>query len=150
MTPRFIFSGYILTLHRLVNPKLNLGLPYGEGRGSYYRYTLDRKPVIVQHGLFGSAADFLISSPFLTTNRSKSGDNLGFALHLTDRYDVWLSNSRGNRYSRGHRKYTDSDRAYWRFSFDQMAQFDGPAVVDYVRNVTGRKTVGYVGYSQGE
>lgn len=30
-----------------------------------------------------------------------------------------------------------------------MAVYDVPAVIDYVRNVTSRKTVGYIGFSQG-
>jgi len=32
-------------------------------------------------------------------------------------YDVWLGNSRGNRYSRGHIKYTTNDAEFWDFDF---------------------------------
>lgn len=96
-------DGYILTLHRLITPSPL----YHSHRSDYYEYEIERKPVILQHGLLGSSADFFISSPFLTGNNSSTeGDNLAFTLHLTQRYDVWLSNSRGNRYSRGHRKFT--------------------------------------------
>ncbi|KAH9407141.1 Alpha/beta-hydrolase lipase region [Tyrophagus putrescentiae] len=153
-------DGYILTLHRLVDVKeeeeVEIAGVSGQKRRWFYQTETEKKqsakkPVIVQHGLFGSSADFLVSSPFLYANdgfagnfskfsQRKTGDNLGFALHLTDRYDVWLTNSRGNRYSRGHIKYSDNDHAYWRFSFDQMAQYDAPAIVEYVLKATAGVT----------
>lgn len=91
-------DGYILTMHRLVDGG-------EEHRGSYksadkleQQKKKKKKPVILQHGIFGSSANFLISSPFLYSQEAnyskKTGDNLGFALHLTGRYDVWLGNSR--------------------------------------------------------
>lgn len=39
--------------------------------------------------------------------------------------------------------------AFWQFSWDEMAAYDVPAVVDFVRNATGSATVAYVGHSQG-
>lgn len=91
-------DGYILTLHRLVGLKEELEFAEDSfsGEESWYYQTEPpaKKPVIVQHGLFGSSADFLISSPFLRAPDGSTGDNLAFALHLTGRYDVWLSNSR--------------------------------------------------------
>jgi predicted acyl esterase len=32
-------------------------------------------------------------------------------------YDVWLGNSRGNKYSKGHIDPKLSDKDYWAFSF---------------------------------
>lgn len=90
-------DGYILTLHRLVDSKENLGLPE-----EYYHYSTVKKPVLIQHGIFSSSIEFLINSPFLESNNSKAGDNLGFGLHLTGQYDVWLGNTRGNFYSKKH------------------------------------------------
>lgn len=130
-------DGYILALHHLVN------------RNSSCVECIELKPVILQHGLVGSAADFVVNSPYVLNNNSKYGDNIGFSILLTNRYDVWMANSRGNKYSRGHVRYDSSDRRYWNFAFDQMATKDLPAVIDYVRNITHSKTVGYVGYSQG-
>ena len=78
-------DGYILTLHRLIDRKENLGLPE-----EYYHYSTVKKPVIIQHGIFSSSMEFLINSPFLESNNSKSGDNLGFGIHMTGRYDVFL------------------------------------------------------------
>ncbi len=39
---------------------------------------------------------------------------------------------------------------YWNFSFDQMAAYDLPVVIEKVLEVTGSPTLGFVGYSQGE
>jgi hypothetical protein len=40
-------------------------------------------------------------------------------------FDVWLNNSRGNRFSR-HHVYLDPDvdKEFWNFSFQEMAEFD--------------------------
>ena len=124
--------------------------PWTRREDIYYRYTVVRKPVLLQHGLFGSAADWVIGSPFLWSNNgAKWSNNLAFALHLTDRYDVWLGNVRGNGYSRGHISISWNDPKYWEFStLDHSALYDTSAMLDYVINVTSVKKVGYVGYSQ--
>ncbi|KAH9396293.1 Alpha/beta-hydrolase lipase region [Tyrophagus putrescentiae] len=137
-------DGYILALHRLVNRKERLGLPE-----DYYHYSTIKKPVLIQHGIFSSSIEFLINSPFLENNNSKSGDNLGFGLHMTGRYDVFLSNTRGSLYSQKHVKFSNQEDAFWRYSFDHMAEFDLPAVIDYIKKITSSETVAYVGFSQG-
>ncbi|KAF7491669.1 Lysosomal acid lipase/cholesteryl ester hydrolase [Sarcoptes scabiei] len=128
-------DGYILLIHRILNPLKN--------------DSTNIKPIILQHGLFGASSDFLINSPFLHSNNSKYGDNIAFALMQTGRYDVWLPNSRGNRYSLQHRNRSASDREFWNFSWDQMATEDLPAIIEYIRSRTKHQTVAYVGYSQG-
>jgi len=64
-------------------------------------------------------------------------------------YDVWLGNDRGNTYSQKHVRYTNESKKFWDFSFQDMAKFDLPAMVDYALNVTGQKQLYYVGHSEG-
>ena len=93
----------------------------------------------MQHGLLASAENFVVngeqSPAFILAKRG---------------YDVWLGNHRGTKYARDHERLDpDKDEEFWQFSFPEMAEYDMPANVDYVRNVTGMKKVSYVGHSQG-
>lgn len=64
-------------------------------------------------------------------------------------YDVWLSNSRGNKHSRKHVKLNpDKGPDFWAFTFQHMADYDLPAVFTYINSVTSQK-IHYVGHSQG-
>lgn len=64
-------------------------------------------------------------------------------------YDVWLGNSRGNRYSRKHKVLNpDKDAAYWAFSWHQMGVYDLPAEIDYVLAQTKQENLFYAGHSQ--
>lgn len=36
-------------------------------------------------------------------------------------YDVWLGNSRGNKYSRGHEEYDEYWGQYWNFNIFDLA-----------------------------
>lgn len=45
-------------------------------------------------------------------------------------YDVWLSNLRGNKYSRQHVLLDpDNDKEFWDFSYPEHAKYDLPAMV---------------------
>lgn len=68
-------------------------------------------------------------------------------------YDVWLVNSRGNKYSKGHKLDTDTvfrrnEANYWDFTWMDMAKDDLPSSFKYIYEETNKKIV-YVGYSQG-
>ncbi|TGZ60894.1 hypothetical protein CRM22_008291 [Opisthorchis felineus] len=116
-------DGYILCLIRMRNPNIEL----------------NKKVVFLQHGLLDSAHTWI--------NNLR---NQSLAFILADAgFDVWLGNSRGSTYSRKHEKYDTHHIEFWEFSWDQMAQFDLPASVYHVLQVTGSNTLGYVGHSQG-
>ena len=64
-------------------------------------------------------------------------------------YDVWLTNSRGNKYSSGVRKYPARSDPYWKWTWDEMARFDLPSMLSYVRGASRVSHVPLVCHSQG-
>ena len=87
-----------------------------------------KPPVFMQHGVFDSAYAWIVNyadvSPAFVA--AKAG------------YDVWLGNSRGNTYSRANTKLDpDKDaKEFWAFDWEQMGQYDLPAVFDYLLDQT--------------
>jgi pimeloyl-ACP methyl ester carboxylesterase len=97
-----------------------------------------KRPVVIyQHGLLDSAATTCV-------------DGLeSMAFFLADcGFDVWLNNSRGNKFSRNH-KHLDPDvhQGYWNFSFQELAEFDLPALFEFVLSQTKVQNVTYIGHS---
>ncbi|XP_017844620.2 lipase 1 [Drosophila busckii] len=112
-------DGFQLTAHRIPKP--------------------GAQPVLLVHGLEDSSSGWLLLGP-----------NTSFAYLLSDRgYDVWLLNTRGNRYSRKHSKYHLLNPQFWDFSFHQLGIYDLPATIDYIIANTNFKQLHYVGHSQG-
>ncbi|XP_037958906.1 lipase 1-like [Teleopsis dalmanni] len=112
-------DNYILTMHRL--PRAG------------------HQPVLLVHGLYGSATDFIIM-----------GRNISLAYLLWDGYyDVWLANCRGSNNSQQHQKLTVDELLYWNFSFQDIGMQDLPAIIDYIRSNTSFQYMHYVGHSQG-
>ncbi|CAN7938118.1 unnamed protein product, partial [Ixodes hexagonus] len=64
------------------------------------------------------------------------------------RYDVWLGNIRGTKYSR-HVKLSRAQREFWDFSADELITFDLPTMLDMVLKTTGHDKIHYVRWSQG-
>ncbi|CAH1179210.1 unnamed protein product [Phaedon cochleariae] len=121
-------DGYILGLHRIRH-----------GRGSTSNRT-NEYPVLINHGMMGSSECFVILGP------EKS---LGFVL-ADNGYDVWLENARGSWHSRKHKTLDpDKDRAYWQFSWHEIGVYDIPAIIDYILGVTQKRSLHYIGHSQG-
>ncbi|XP_015787859.1 gastric triacylglycerol lipase [Tetranychus urticae] len=144
-------DGYILGIHRMINPFSKKYIP---GKP---------KPILLQCGLLCSGSEFLDNSDSGFLNESmiasrhelhsidfqSEGSNLGFLLANLG-FDVWFFHPRGNVYSRNHTTLNpDSDKSYWEFTWDQMATIDLPATFEHIIEYTGQTSVGYIGYSQG-
>ncbi|KAH8282091.1 hypothetical protein KR054_005394 [Drosophila jambulina] len=112
-------DGYILEMHRI--PK----------KGA--------QPVLLMHGILDTSATWVLMGP-------KSG--LGYMLSDLG-YDVWMGNSRGNRYSKNHTSLNSDYQEFWDFTFHEMGKYDLPANIDYILSKTGYEQVHYIGHSQG-
>ncbi|KAM9991291.1 hypothetical protein ACTFIZ_004706 [Dictyostelium cf. discoideum] len=125
-------DGYILSIQRI---------PAGRHASNPNPNGKNGKPaVILQHGVEDIGTSWV--------NQLNVYQSLGFILADAG-FDVWINNVRGTRYSNSSIYLDPSERPFWQFSFDQMAEFDLPCVIDYVLQVTGNSKVGYVGHSQG-
>ncbi|KAI8109762.1 hypothetical protein M9434_001041 [Picochlorum sp. BPE23] len=125
-------DGYVLGVYRI--------LPQPTA-GAHRRC---RKPVILQHGLLDSSATWVVNS---------KSQSLGFILADAS-YDTWLTNSRGNAFSRNHTGFLPDSKAFWDFTFDDMAAYDLPAVVEYVigknaDSLCPEQKVALIAHSQG-
>ncbi|XP_043787685.1 gastric triacylglycerol lipase-like isoform X1 [Apis laboriosa] len=122
-------DGYILEIHRL---------PYGRINGER-NFKNAKRPVLIQHGLAGSSADWILMGP-----------ERALAYMLADAgYDVWLGNNRGNIYSRNHISMLPTERYFWNFSYHELGIYDIPATIDYIIHQTNCKQIFYIGHSQG-
>ena len=77
-------------------------------------------------------------------------DSLPIALAKAG-YDVWLGNSRGNRFSPEHESMdcVTDEADYWDFSFPELGIYDLPASLSIVKEKTGGKKIRFYGHSLG-
>lgn len=117
-------DGYVLVLNR-IPPKVT-----NQNNG---------KVVYLQHGLSSAATTWVLNPP---------SESLPFLLSQLG-YNVWLGNSRGNGISMKNIHYGVNTTEFWDFSWDDMAEYDLPASVDYILAHTKQDTLSYIGVSQG-
>lgn len=98
-----------------------------------------RPVVYLQHGLIDSADNWVVN---------RDSNSLGIVLADAG-YDVWLGNSRGNKYSRMHVKLQPTQKEFWDYSFQEMARYDLKANIELILRITGQQKLIYVGHSQG-
>lgn len=120
-------DGYMLRLHRI--------LPIYENST-----VVKNGIVILHHGLMGSSDEWLLLGP---------NEALPYLLRDAG-FDVWLTNARGNKYSRFMTSFLDNSSEFWDFSFHEMGTVDLPAVIDYVKiKSESDSDIDFVGFSMG-
>ncbi|KZT04749.1 triacylglycerol lipase [Laetiporus sulphureus 93-53] len=125
-------DGYLLGLHRL---------PFRKGEQRVGRGSSTGKPVVyLHHGLLMNSEVWVC-----LTDPERS-----YALRLVELgYDVWLGNSRGNKYSKKSVHYNPNSTRFWDYSIDEFAWHDIPDSIEYILDVTKEPSLSYVGFSQG-
>jgi len=119
-------DGFILGMQRI---------PHGKNGKSG-----PRPVVLLQHGLLDSACTWVINLP---------NESLGFILADAG-FDVFLGNARGNTYSSQNAMYTPDQQEYWDLiDFDNMIAHDLPTMINKALEVSGQKSLIYIGHSQG-
>jgi gastric triacylglycerol lipase len=84
---------------------------------------VNKPSVFMLHGIIDSADSFIINLP----------DKAPAFVAASAGYDVWIGNTRGNKYSRSHVKYdSNKDYEYWDHSFVEMAKYDVPAFIEHI------------------
>jgi lysosomal acid lipase/cholesteryl ester hydrolase len=122
-------DGFILRVYRI---------PGGKGEKDYK--TKVKPAILFQHGLLDSSDGWICNSeekclPYLFANSN---------------FDVWLSNSRGNKHSKCHTQHSPINIEFWSFSFHEMGLIDLPAVLEHIKkNNKSEEKIIYVGHSQG-
>jgi lysosomal acid lipase/cholesteryl ester hydrolase len=140
---KVINSGYEFEEHKVLTKDGYILSAWRIPRKIGEKYSQTRLPVILQHGLLDDSWTWfaLDAQDCLPIMLAKEG------------YDVWLTNSRGNIFSKEHidPEYDSSSfrSKYWNFTFHEMAMFDLPAFTEYIKNHTLHDKLRYVGHSQG-
>ncbi|XP_060623034.2 lipase member M-like [Anolis sagrei] len=120
-------DGYILSINRI---------PYGR-REPWNTY---RKPVVLlQHGFALEGSSWI---------KNMENNSLGFMLADAG-HDVWIGNNRGNSWCRKHQNVSADQEQYSKYSFEEMAKYDLPAIIYFIVGKTGAPKIHFVGFSQG-
>jgi len=107
-------DGFLLALHRI---------PHGKNQAKTKRNKQGKgkPPVLLWHG-------FMMNSEVWVCQPEEQ-NSLAFQL-AEQGYDVWLANSRGNKYSCKHVQHTPQQDRYWKFGLDELVMIDVPETVD--------------------
>lgn len=118
-------DGYLLALQRVASRIGNLRVQPGP-------------PVLLQHGLFMAGDAWFLDS---------AKQSLGFIL-ADHGFDVWVGNVRGTRWSHGHLIFSEKNKEFWDWSWQELALYDLKEMIQYISSLTNSK-IFVVGHSQG-
>lgn len=108
-------DGYILELWRVYSETARPKINEKDGK---------RRVIFMQHGLIDIAGTFFFNEPELSPAYTLAQEG----------YDLWFGNSRGTVNSLGHTSLDHhQDAQYWNFTFEDMARYDLPANIDFIR-----------------
>ena len=102
-------DGYILGLYRIFSKDIPVDT--------------DKRPVLVQHGIYSDGVFFMIAR------------NNSIVYRLVQAgYEVWIGNNRGVPYSNKHVTLDPNKDSikFYDYSFYELGQYDLPALVDYI------------------
>jgi pimeloyl-ACP methyl ester carboxylesterase len=119
-------DGFLLRVHRVINPRYEVG---DTANGGY--------PILLLHGLFQCSGAFITS------------EERSIAFWLSEHgYQVFLGNTRGI-FGMGHTSFSRDDPRFWDWTIRDQAMYDLPALVNHVCTVTGYPKIAFIGHSQG-
>ena len=99
----------------------------------------EKPAVLFQHGLFSNSDTWI----------ENFSDKAPAFKMIRAGYDVWLGNNRGNSHSLRHASKSPNDADYYNYSFSELAEYDVPAQIDKVLEISGKKSLTFIGHSQG-
>lgn len=128
------YDGYFLTIFRIPGKKFET---------LSQAIAAKRPALLLWHDFLDSADTWVINDE----------DKAPAFVLASKGYDVWIANSRGNKYSREHR-YLDPDREldeeeFFGYTFEDMAKQDTNATVSYIRTETKKTSIGVIGHGLG-
>lgn len=126
-------DGYLLKLFRV-----NLSESEKAKLPQNYQPNLN-KPVLMMHGMESSSDGFFMTG---------TEDSAGFYI-VNKGFDVWVGNSRGNKYSHSHINPKITEAEFFDFSWEEMGRIDLPALYKHILTETNAEKLTYIGYSQG-
>lgn len=106
----------------------------------YKEFPRGKPAIMMLHGLMDSSDSWILNVK----------DRAPAFIAAEAGYDVWVPNTRGNKYSRSHVKYQSAyDAEYWDHSFTDISKYDVPAFMEHIKETTGLANVTVVAHSQG-
>ena len=60
-----------------------------------------------------------------------------------------MLNTKNKAFYRQHCQLSPDEDEFWQFSFDQVGEYDIPAMIDTIRSETGAEKIFYTGFSMG-